>query len=56
MLTAGTVVRIAGELLRAQSDAAPLRWAVLGAGLLQIAGILTFFSTMWTRIRSTRDA
>ena len=56
MLTVGTVVRIAGELLRASSDAAPLRLAVLGAGLLQIAGILAFFSTMWTRIRSTRDA
>src|SRR3954466_14557385 len=51
MLTIGTGTRVAGELFRSSSDAPMLRWSVLAAGLFQIAGILFFFATMWTRIR-----
>jgi cbb3-type cytochrome oxidase subunit 1 len=51
MLTIGTAVRIAGELARAASGAAWLRWSVAIAGLAQIAGLVVFFYTMWGRIR-----
>jgi hypothetical protein len=51
MLTAGTAVRVVGELLHSHSDATWLRWMVIVAGLTQIAGLLTFFATMWSRIR-----
>jgi cbb3-type cytochrome oxidase subunit 1 len=51
MLTVGTALRVVGELLRSSSDAAWLRWMVIVAGLAQIAGLLTFFATMWSRIR-----
>ena len=47
----GTAVRVAGELARSGSDAAWLRIATLGAGLVQIAGLFVFFYTMWSRIR-----
>jgi heme/copper-type cytochrome/quinol oxidase subunit 1 len=60
MLAAGTAIRIAGELLRMRFDGLPLRWAIVTAGLSQIAGILLFFYTMWSRIRpagsKTREA
>ena len=60
LLTAGTGTRIMGELARTASSAAWLRAAVVAAGFVQIAGILIFFRTMWTRIRSagsrTREA
>lgn len=52
VLTIGTAVRVGGELARATSSAAWLRVAVVAAGLAQIVGILLFFYTMWTRIRS----
>ena len=52
MLTVATAVRIAGELARASSSAAWLRVLVLIAAFAQIGGILLFFYTMWTRIRS----
>ena len=51
MLSAGTAVRVAGELLRASHDVAWLRWTVVAAGLAQIAGLLIFFANMWSRIR-----
>jgi uncharacterized protein involved in response to NO len=51
LLAAGTGVRIAGELLRATRGDAWLRVAVVAAGFAQIAGILLFFYTTWTRIR-----
>jgi hypothetical protein len=50
-VTAGTALRIAGELARTASAALWLRWGVLAAGLLQIAGLGLFFWTMWSRIR-----
>ena len=51
LLTAATAVRVAGELLRAGADGLWLRLTVAAAGLAQIAGILLFFHTIWTRIR-----
>lgn len=52
VLTVGTAVRIGGELARAGSSATWLRVLVVAAGFAQIAGILLFFYTMWTRIRA----
>jgi heme/copper-type cytochrome/quinol oxidase subunit 1 len=51
MLAVGTAVRVVGELFRARSDATVLRYVVIGAGLAQIVGLLTFFANMWSRIR-----
>ncbi|HXV17913.1 MAG TPA: cbb3-type cytochrome c oxidase subunit I [Gemmatimonadaceae bacterium] len=50
-VAAGTAARIAGELARANIDSMSLRWAVVVAGTMQIAGIGLFFHTMWSRIR-----
>jgi len=47
----GTALRVVGEIARSQADAAWLRLATLAAGLLQVAGLLVFFYTMWSRIR-----
>lgn len=52
LLTLGTAVRVAGELARAVFSPLWLRLAVVLAGLAQIAGILLFFYTIWTRIRA----
>ena len=51
LLATGTAARIAGELARTNIDALSLRWAVIVAGAMQIAGIGLFFHTMWSRIR-----
>jgi heme/copper-type cytochrome/quinol oxidase subunit 1 len=51
LLTVGTAVRVVGELLRVSSSALWLRLLVVASGLIQIAGILVFFFTMWSRIR-----
>lgn len=60
LLTAGTTARVLGELTRPWLDVAWLRWVIVLAGLAQIAGIATFFHTMWSRIRpvgsQTREA
>lgn len=52
----GTALRIAGELARIESAALWLRVVVLASGWLQIAGILVFFYTMWSRIRGIGSA
>ena len=52
LVTGGTGVRVAGELLRASGGWAALRWAVLAAGTAQVLGLLVFFWTMWSRIRA----
>ncbi len=52
LITVGSALRVPGELLRATVSAAWLRWAVVGSGLLQIAGLAVYFYTMWSRIRS----
>lgn len=51
LLTVGTAARVVGELLRVSSSALWLRLFVVASGLLQIAGIVVFFFTMWSRIR-----
>ena len=51
MLTVGTATRSIGELARGSTAAAWLRWSIVIAGLLQIAGLVLFFYTMWSRIR-----
>ena len=47
----GTALRIVAELARAEVSTPWLRVATLMTGLLQVAGILVFFYTMWSRIR-----
>jgi cbb3-type cytochrome oxidase subunit 1 len=51
LVTLGTAARVTGELGRGASGAMWLRIAVVLAGFAQIAGILLFFYTMWSRIR-----
>jgi heme/copper-type cytochrome/quinol oxidase subunit 1 len=51
LLTVSTATRFVGEILRAWSDVAVLRWLVLVAGAVQIGGFALYFWTMWTRIR-----
>lgn len=52
LLTVGTLSRVAGELLRSIAPAEWLRWPIMAGGLLQIAALLLFFYTMWSRIRA----
>jgi heme/copper-type cytochrome/quinol oxidase subunit 1 len=63
LLTVGTAVRVLGELAEAtgaspqNADASlPLRVAVVSAGFAQIAGLVLFFLTMWSRIRALGSA
>lgn len=51
LLTLGTACRIVGELLRPAIVAGWLRWVVVVSALLQIAAVVVFFHTMWSRIR-----
>lgn len=51
LLTLGTGVRVAGELLRASVSDPWLRWLVVISAFAQIAGLAVFFFTMWSRIR-----
>jgi hypothetical protein len=50
LLTLGTGVRVAGELLRASVSDPWLRWLVVISAFAQIAGLAVFFFTMWSRI------
>jgi heme/copper-type cytochrome/quinol oxidase subunit 1 len=52
LVTIGTAVRVAGELLRQLNGAPWVRWAVVLSGLAQILGLGAFFWTMWSRIRA----
>jgi cbb3-type cytochrome oxidase subunit 1 len=56
LLTVGTSTRIVGELLRPATSALALRWAIVLGGFAQIAGLLVFFYTMWSRIRGLGSA
>ena len=51
VLTCSTGGRVAGELLRAASDAFTLRVFVLACGAGQAVALLLFFHTIWSRIR-----
>ena len=52
----GTLLRVIAEIARASVDAAWLRIATVGTGLLQVAGLFVFFYTMWSRIRPLGSA
>jgi heme/copper-type cytochrome/quinol oxidase subunit 1 len=52
LVAVGTASRIIGELLRPDHSALWLRVGVLASALLQVAGLLLYFYTMWTRIRA----
>jgi heme/copper-type cytochrome/quinol oxidase subunit 1 len=52
LITVGTAVRVIGELARPAVAAEWLRWTVVAAGFAQIAAVLLFFYTMWSRIRA----
>jgi len=51
LVAGGTVLRVAGELARSGSTLTWLRVTTLAAGFAQVAGLLVFFYTMWSRIR-----
>ncbi len=51
LVTAGTALRVASELLRITHSSALLRWLVVAGGFAQIGGLVLFFQTMWSRIR-----
>jgi heme/copper-type cytochrome/quinol oxidase subunit 1 len=51
LLLSGTVIRVAGELLRPSVSALWLGVAVVIAGVLQALAVVVFFFTMWSRIR-----
>lgn len=51
MLTIGTAGRVAAELLRTYVDGLGIRLTIVICGVAQVAGILLFFFTMWSRIR-----
>jgi heme/copper-type cytochrome/quinol oxidase subunit 1 len=51
LLTVSTGARFVGELMRASSDVAALRWLVLAAGIGQVGGFALYFWTVWGRIR-----
>jgi hypothetical protein len=51
LLTTATGARVVGEVARAASGAAALRWTVALSGIAQAVAIGLFFFTMWSRIR-----
>lgn len=51
LMTIGTGGRILGEILRTQSISIWLRSAIVLMSVLQLAGLVVFFYTMWSRIR-----
>ena len=51
LVGAGTAVRVAAELAHSEIDAPWLRLVTLASGLAQVGGLVTFFYTMWSRIR-----
>lgn len=52
----GTFLRVIAEIARASVDAVWLRVGTVGTGILQVAGLLVFFYTMWSRIRPLGSA
>lgn len=55
-IAGGTLLRVALEVTLPPMPAAPWRATLVAAGVLQMVGILLFFGTMWTRIRSSGAA
>ncbi len=54
LLLGGTLVRFAGELLRAYQGWPGLGWLVVLAGFAQVASLLLYVWTIWYRIRPTK--
>jgi cbb3-type cytochrome oxidase subunit 1 len=55
LITLGTTARVVSELIRAQTDAAVVRWMVVLGGSAQALGMALFFWAMWSRIRGRRE-
>ena len=55
-IAGGTGVRVVLELSLGTAASASWRAVLVSAGLLQVLGVLTFFGTMWTRIRASGAA
>ncbi|MBI5463218.1 MAG: hypothetical protein HY941_13620 [Gammaproteobacteria bacterium] len=51
LLLAGTLARFVGELLHAYGDLPLLTWLAMCGGLAQVAALLLYVWTMWSRIR-----
>jgi heme/copper-type cytochrome/quinol oxidase subunit 1 len=51
LLTIGTAARGVAELAARQPRAPWIAWVIVTSGLAQIAALLVFFYTMWSRIR-----
>jgi heme/copper-type cytochrome/quinol oxidase subunit 1 len=56
LVTLGTLARVLGEVARVGTDTPALRWAIVAAGIAQAAGLVVFFTTMWSRIRAVGSA
>lgn len=52
-IAGGTFARVALEVALSANPSVMWRFVLVAAGLLQVAGILLFFGTMWTRIRGS---
>ncbi len=52
-IAGGTALRVTLELTLGANASAPWRALLVGAGVLQLLGLLLFFGTMWTRIRAS---
>ena len=51
LVTFGTAGRVVGEVIASGARNAWLPWVIVLAGVAQGAGLIAFFSTMWSRIR-----
>ena len=51
LLTTATATRFVSEAARAWSDSVQLRWLVVAAALVQVAGVVCYVWAMWSRIR-----
>lgn len=56
LITAGTLGRVVGELLRLSNNGLWLRLFVVIGGFAQIGGLMLYFYTMWPRIRAVGSA
>ena len=56
ILAISTAARFLAEFARAFSDDSLLAWTVVIGGLGQVAGLMLYFWTMWTRIRPVGSA
>lgn len=55
-IAGGTLLRVMLELGLGAAPSTAWRVLLFGAGIAQVVGVLLFFGTMWTRIRSSGAA